>query len=183
MNTFTLTKPSKNYLHTTLWVLAGSLLLAISAQLSIPLKPVPITFQSATVLLIGMVFGARLGSYMVLAYIAEGFLGLPVFANFYNGFALLTDPSIGYVVGFLPAAFVCGYLVQRGWGRKWIGTLGVACIGTIIIFTAGVIGLACVVGLKAAIALGVTPFLLTETVKILAVSVIAPRFWREQKTR
>jgi biotin transport system substrate-specific component len=188
---FALTKPSlvnvlnhtqKSFLQTLLWVLAGSLVIAVSAQISIPLKPAPITFQSATVLLLGMVFGARLAGYMVLAYLAEGFCGLPVFANFYSGLAMLTDPTIGYLVGFLPAAIVSGYLVQCGWGRSWFSTFCAACLGAVIIFAGGVIGLACFVGWKAAFVLGVAPFLVTEPIKLLVVSLIAPRFWREQQT-
>lgn len=188
---FALTKPAlvnilsrtqQRFWQTILWAVAGSLLIAISAQIAIPLKPVPLTFQSATVLLLGMVFGARLGGYMVLAYLIEGFCGLPVFANFYSGLAMLTDPSIGYLVGFLPAAILSGYLVQHGWGRNWFSTFCAAVLGAIVIFAAGVIGLSCFMSWKTAFAVGVAPFLVTEPVKLLVVSVIAPRFWREQKS-
>jgi biotin transport system substrate-specific component len=188
---FTLNQPSlvnilsrtqQRFWQTILWTVAGSLLIAISAQIAIPLKPVPLTFQSATVLLLGMVFGARLAGYMVLAYLVEGFCGLPVFANFYSGLAMLTDPTIGYLVGFLPAAMLSGYLVQRGWGRSWFSTFCAACLGAVIIFAAGVTGLACFVGWKTAFTLGVAPFLITEPVKLLVTALIAPRFWREQKT-
>jgi biotin transport system substrate-specific component len=187
---FTLTKPSlvnilsraqQRFWQTVLWTLAGSLLIAISAHIAIPLKPVPLTFQSATVLLLGMVFGARLAGYMVLAYLIEGACGLPVFANFYSGLAVLTDPTIGYLVGFLPAAMLSGYLVQHGWGRNWFSTFCAAVLGAVVIFAAGVTGLACFVGWKSAFALGVAPFLVTEPIKLLVTAFIAPRFWREQK--
>lgn len=188
MSFFTLTKQpligilkdtDKKYLRTLLWVLAGSLLIAVSAQLTVPLKPIPVTFQSATVLLLGMVFGARLSAYMVLAYLAEGFLGLPVFAHFYNGAALLTDPfTIGYLVGFLPAVLLSGYLVQQGWGQHWFSVFSAACLGAIVIFGFGVIGLSYFVGWKMAVALGVAPFLLTEPLKLIAASLIAARCWR-----
>src|SRR5690242_8292142 len=96
-------------------VLGAALFLALASQISIPLQPVPLTFQSVTVLLIGMALGPRLGGYAIAMYFIAGCLGLPVFANFSFGPQVFLGASGGYLMGFLPAAVVSGYLAQRGW--------------------------------------------------------------------
>src|SRR5688572_14811783 len=100
-------------------VLLGSVLIALCAQVAIPLPftPVPVTGQTFAVLLIGAAFGSRLGAATVLAYIIEGAAGLPVWSpGATQGAARLMSPTGGYIVGFLVAAFVVGLLVERGWG-------------------------------------------------------------------
>jgi biotin transport system substrate-specific component len=87
-------------------MLGGVFLLAFASQLTIPLVPVPLTFQSSAVILIAMLFGARLGAYTVLAYLAAGFCGLPVFAEFSAGPMHFVGPTAGYLAGFVPAARV-----------------------------------------------------------------------------
>src|SRR5579862_8024751 len=81
-------------------ILAGVLILAASAQLVIPLTPIPLTFQSATVILLAMAYGPRLGTYAVIAYLALGIGGLPIFESFSFGLAKLTGPTAGYLLGF-----------------------------------------------------------------------------------
>ncbi len=95
-------------------VLVGSLVIALSAQVNFNIGPVPITLQTLPVLLVGALLGARLGVATILVYISEGFIGLPVFANLKNAYALLAAPaSAGYIIGFIFAAYLAGYLFER----------------------------------------------------------------------
>ncbi|RPJ40883.1 MAG: biotin transporter BioY, partial [Candidatus Latescibacterota bacterium] len=105
---------------TGLLVAFASLLLALSARVAIPLpfSPVPISGQSFAVLLVGALLGSRRGSAAVLLYLAEGAVGLPVFAGGAGGAAYLVGPTGGYLAAFLPAAFVVGALCERGWDKR-----------------------------------------------------------------
>lgn len=161
-------------------IIAGVFLLAFASQLSIPLEPVPLTFQSATVILIGMAYGARNGAYVVAAYLITGACGIPVFANYSFGIAPFFGPTGGYLIGFLPAAFLSGYLAEKGWARSMISSFAAACLGVSVIFLFGVTLLSLFVGFPQAITLGVMPFIVSEPVKLIAVSVLIPRLWKKQ---
>lgn len=160
----------------TLYILFGICALAFAAQLSIPFIPIPLTFQSTTVVLIGMAYGPRYGSYTVAGYLIAGMLGLPIFANFSSG--ILVGPTLGYLLGFLPAAFVAGYLAASGLAKNRATCLIAATLATSIIFASGVSVLALYVGWHNAIAWGLMPFLLSELIKLLALASVAPRFWK-----
>ncbi len=142
-------------------VIGAALFLSLMSQLSIPLHPVPLTFQSVSVLLIGMVLGPRLGAYAVILYFAAGIVGLPVFANFSMGIGAFLDPAGGYLLGFLPAVIVGGYLAQR----RWI--ISAAFFGTLIIFSFGFLFLSQLIGSSQAWILGVKPFLISEPIKLI----------------
>lgn len=161
-------------------ILAGVFALAIVSNLSIPLLPVPLTFQSATVILIGMAYGARQGSYVILSYLIAGALGLPVFADFGFGMAKFVGPTGGYLIGFLPAAFLSGYLTQNGWGKNIVTSFITACLGASVIFLSGVAVLSSFVGWHNAILFGVMPFIVSEPIKLIAVSILAQRLWKKQ---
>lgn len=163
----------------TLLILAGVILLAIASQLSVPLRPIPLTFQSATVILIGMAYGPRYGTYVVGLYLLAGLCGIPVFASFSAGPATFFGPTCGYLVGFFPAAFVSGYLAKTGWAKSIGGSFLAACLGTLIIFACGVLILAQAVGWKEAFEFGVLPFVVSEPIKLLAVSCVIPRLWKK----
>ncbi len=159
-----------------LLILAGSLALALASQLSVPLKPVPLTFQTPTFLLIGLLYGAKRSGLVVSAYLFAGAAGLPVFANMSAGFPVLFGPTGGYLLGFFPAAILTGYLAEQGWANSRIGIFSIFCLGTVIIFLFGASWLSLFVGWHKAYLLGVKPFLLTGIIKIIAAVVIAPRF-------
>lgn len=97
--------------------LLGSAVLAASAQVSLPMWPVPATLQTLAVLLLGALGGSRLGAASVALYLAEGAMGLPVFAHGTGGLAVLAGPTAGYLAGFLPAAWLAG-LAGRGMARQ-----------------------------------------------------------------
>lgn len=177
---FSIFWPRKNSAsNRVLLVLAGVCLLAAASQLSIPIEPVPLTFQSMTVVLIGMVYGARYGAYVMTTYLIAGALGLPIFADFSGGIVKLFGPTGGYLAGFLPAAFLSGYLAQKGWAKNVFSSFAVACLGASIIFFFGIAWLAKFVGLQQAITMGLLPFVLSETIKLIAVSLLIPKVWKK----
>lgn len=163
-----------------LLVVAGSALLALSAQFAfrIPISPVPVTGQTLVVLMIGMAYGSRLGAATVLAYLVEGGMGLPVFANGTAGWPVIAGPTGGYLVGFVAAAFVLGKLAERGLGRGPVSTALAMAIGTIIIYAAGVSWLGQFIGFDKALAGGMLPFLYGDALKLIVAAGLMPFAWR-----
>ena len=117
-------------------ILAGSALIALSAQVAFPLpfSPVPVTGQTFGVLLVASLLGRARGTAAVLAYLAEGAAGLPVFAGAAAGPAKLIGPTGGYLTGFVLGAYVCGWLAERGWDRTPFKTTISMILGNIAIF-------------------------------------------------
>lgn len=160
-------------------VLCGSLLLAVAAQITLPLQPVPVTLQSFAALFIGMAFGPRMGSQIIFAYLCEGICGLPVFANFSWGVNVLFGPTGGYLMGFLPAAILAGYLLEMGWVKHRFTIFLAALLGTIALFIPGYFVLAKFIGFHNAFLFGIIPFYMVELCKIVVFTVITPCFWRQ----
>ncbi len=161
-------------------VLGGSFLITLSAQIAIPLpfSPVPITGQTFAVLVVGMLLGRLRGTAAILVYLAEGSLGLPVFAGGVAGIAKIAGPTGGYLVSFLPAAYLVGYLAEKGWDRRIFTTFLAMILGNVIIFGFGALWLARFVGLDQALSLGVLPFLAGDVVKIGLAAFILPGAWK-----
>jgi len=158
-------------------VIGGSLLLALSARLKIPLGAVPFTMQTFVVLVLGMVYGPRLAAATLLAYFGEGALGLPVFAGG-GGLAYFTGPTAGFLLAFLPAAALLGALAERGWGRTFATTVAAMLLGTAVIFAGGLAWLGHLIGLQKALAVGFLPFIASESAKILLAALALPACWR-----
>lgn len=161
-------------------LLGGSWLIALAAQLTIPLpfSPVPITGQTFAVLLIGALAGRRLGSLSVAAYLAQGLAGLPVFAGGTSGLGRLLGPSGGYLLGFVAAAYLVGSLAERGWTQNAIKTLLAMLIGNAAIYLFGLPMLALYVGSAQALAAGFYPFLIGDAIKILLATLMLPIGWK-----
>jgi biotin transport system substrate-specific component len=138
----------------------------------IPLQPVPVTLQTFAVLFIGMIYGARLGTATVVSFIALGLCGLPILAN------TTTGMSLGYLIGFIPAVYVAGILIQYGWGKSMLTTALAALIGTSIVLACGLAWLAIFIGFSAAINVGLMPFVGVELVKIALLAFTVPQFWK-----
>ncbi|MGI3186888.1 biotin transporter BioY [Nioella aestuarii] len=102
-------------------VLAGSAFIAVAAQISVPMLPVPMTLQTLAILMVGFAYGSRLGALTLLAYLAEGAMGLPVFANGMNGLAF-AGPTAGFLLGFVAMAWAAGFAAERGLARGVVGT-------------------------------------------------------------
>lgn len=171
--------PQRSLLRQALLVVAGSLLVALCAQVRIPLPftPVPITGQTFGVLLVGAVLGARRGALSLVLYLLEGAVGLPVFAGGAAGAFHLLGPTGGYLVGFVVAAWLTGYLAERGWDRDYRCLLAMAA-GNIAIYILGVVWLARFVGWEAAWVKGVLPFIPGDALKIALAGAALPTAWR-----
>lgn len=166
-------------------VALGSLLLTATAKFQIPFYPVPMTLQPLAVLLIGATFGWRLGATTVAFYLAQGAMGLPVFAGTPEkgiGLAYMMGPTGGYLLGFLLAAVVTGWLAERGWDRRLLPTLTMLTLGMAVIYLPGVLWLGTLLGWDQPIlAWGVYPFLLGDALKIALAAATLPLVWRSVK--
>lgn len=147
-------------------VLFGTLVLAASSQVSVPMVPVPMTMQTLAVTLVGALYGWRLGGVTILVWLAQGALGLPVFAGGSGGFVRFFGPTAGYLLAFPIAGALTGWLVERGWnGSKLLLACAAMLIGNVLCLVLGAAWLAAMVGLPKAIAVGVAPFLLGAALK------------------
>jgi biotin transport system substrate-specific component len=158
----------------TVFVALGTLVLALSAWIKIPMIPVPMTMQTYVVLVIGALCGWRLAGATVAVYLAEGFLGLPVFTNWGAGPAYFLGPTGGYLVGFLAAAVFVGWLAERGGTRGMLPATLTLLAGHAVIFGFGVAWLASSVGWSKAVAIGLLPFWLATALKT-ALAVVTVR--------
>lgn len=147
--------------------LLGSLLIALSAQVAIrlPFSPVPFTLQSTMVISLGICLGRRAGFLAVVAYLIEGMMGLPVFACGHGGAHWLLAPDGGYLIGFLPAAYLAGLIARPESGR--LNLFLAYLVGSSAIFALGIPHLALYVGWKAVWMVGVLPFIPGDLVKSL----------------
>lgn len=160
-------------------VIAGSLLIAAFAQIkiSLPFTPVPITGQTFAVLLVGASVGSRRGGLAAVLYLAEGSAGLPVFAGAASG-TFWTLVSGGYIVGFIPAAFLVGFLAERGWDRgPWL--LAALLAASVLIYLPGLWQLSNELGTDYSTTLefGLWPFIPGDLAKIILVSLALPTAW------
>jgi biotin transport system substrate-specific component len=158
----------------------GSVLIAASAWIAVPLpfSPVPVTAQTFAVLLVGSALGARRGAAAALAYLAEGCAGLPVFAGGAAGAQVLLGATGGYLAGFVPGAFVCGALAERGWDRRVATTIASMILGNAAILLPGLLWLARLVGFERVLALGLYPFLPGDAIKVAVAAAALPLAWK-----
>ena len=151
--------------------LIGSILLAISAKIKIPFYPVPMTMQTLVVLIIGIGFGWKLGVATIMLYLFEGIVGLPVFSGTPEkgiGLVYFTGPTMGYLIGFLVAAFLAG---KFNFDNNLIKNFLKLTFATSFIYILGILWLGGLIGWdKPIFKLGAQPFLLAELFKILLVT-------------
>jgi len=165
-------------------VAAGVVLVALLARVSVPMWPVPITGQTLGVILVGAALGSRRGAASLATYAAAGLAGLPVFASG-GGLGYVLMPSFGFVVGFIPAAFVAGWFAERAWDRTpWLAFVGFVA-ASIVPFLIGVPYMAFIltsalgqtVTFASVMAAGVLPFILGGIVKAVVAAVLIPLAW------
>ena len=163
----------KNFTHSKLVknlliALIGSLLLAVSSKIKIPFYPVPMTMQTLVVLMIGVVFGWKLGVATIMLYLFEGIIGLPVFSGTPEkgvGLVYFTGPTMGYLIGFVVTAFVAG---KFNYKNNLIDNFLKLTFATSFIYILGMLWLGGLIGWdKPIFKLGAQPFLLAELFKIL----------------
>ncbi|CAM3501932.1 hypothetical protein GCM10007368_27270 [Isoptericola cucumis] len=161
-------------------VVGGALLTALMAQLYVPLPLVPITGQTMAVLLVGASLGAARGAASMSLYALLGMVGLPVYSDGAGGMDVVLGATGGYIVGFVGAAALVGWLAQRAWERTFLKALLTFLAGTGVTFLVGVPWLAAVAGLDlpAALANGLYPFVVPGIVKAAVVAGLLPLAWK-----
>ncbi len=168
-----------------LLVLIGSAAIWLSAKIQVPFYPVPMTMQTFVVLGLGMAYGWRLAGLTVLLYLAQGALGLPVFAGTPEkgiGLAYMLGSTGGYLLGYLPAVVVCGWLAERGWDRNVGATALAMLIGNALIYVPGLLWLGALFGWdKPILEWGLFPFILGDLTKLALAAAILPLIWRVAK--
>lgn len=155
--------------------------LTLSAKVQVPFWPVPMTMQTLVVLMLGMAYGSRLAAGTVFAYLLAGAAGLPVFAGTPErgiGLAYMMGPTFGFLVGFLIAAWLVGFLAERGWDRSFLKCAAAMVLGHLVISLAGVVWLAVLMGTPKAIEVGFTPFMASSVLKTALGAVAMPMLWR-----
>ena len=161
-------------------VIGFSLLTALAAQIAIPTpwSDVPITGQTFAVLLTGALLGSRLGALAMIAYLIEGASGLPFFAAGGSGIARLTvSPWAGYLWAYPVAAFVTGWLAERGWDRRYLKAAAAMGLGSIVILAGGMIWRLGFMSFNQAFMTGVVPFLPGDAIKIALAAAVLPSGW------
>jgi len=166
-------------------VLAGVAVVAALAKVAFFIGPVPITGQTAGVILVGAALGARRGAVALTSYMLLGLAGLPVFAGLAAGPLYALSPSFGFILGFIPAAFVAGWFAERAWDRKpWLAFVGFVA-ASIVPFLIGVPYLALILGVAlgqpitvvSIMEAGVLPFIVPGLIKAAAVALVLPAAW------
>jgi biotin transport system substrate-specific component len=160
-------------------VVGGAVFVGLTAQVSIPLwfTPVPLSLQTFSVLLVGTALGSRRGLASMALYLLVGMAGVPWFAEGKSGWQFAT---IGYVVGFVAAAWLVGLLAERGADRKPLRAAGLMVVGNLVIYVFGVTGLVLMTSMTPAVAVakGVLPFLLGDAIKIIFAAALLPATWK-----
>ena len=166
-------------------VVAGAAIVALLAQVEIPLWPVPITGQTLGVIVVGAALGAWRGAAALATYMLVGLAGLPVFAGFTGTIAAVGKPSFGFIVGFIASAFVAGWFAERAWDRKPLLAFAGFAVASIMPFLFGVPYLAFILnvvgggsfGLGEILAFGVWPFIIGGVIKAALAALIIPGAW------
>lgn len=172
-----ITPLKKHWVGQIALVVMGSMVVGLLAQVSFPLPftPVPVTGQTLGVLLVGGALGGWLGGATLLLYLAEGVVGLPVFAPHASG--MVFGPTGGYLVGFIVMAAVVGWLAERGWDRSLPRSIVAMIIGELVLYAIAVPWLGFYVGFAHVIALGFLPFVVGDGLKLLIAGAMFPSAW------
>ena len=173
--------PGGGLLADVLLVAGGAGFVALAAQVSIalPFTPVPITGQTFAVVLVGAGLGAVLGLASLGLYLFVGALGAPVYADGDHGWDVLTGPTGGYIVGFVLAAGLTGYLAQRRWDRKFSSAVAAMLTGNVVIYLVGLPWLAEQIdaGLEGTLEAGLYPFVVGDLLKLYLAGALLPAAW------
>jgi biotin transport system substrate-specific component len=166
-------------------VVAGASIVALLAQVEIPLWPVPITGQTLGVIVVGAALGAWRGAAALTTYLFAGLAGLPVFAGFTGTVAILAKPSFGFIIGFIVAAFVAGWFAERAWDRKPLLAFGGFAIASIMPFVFGIPYMAFILNVvgggefsfEQILGFGLWPFIVGGIIKAGIAALLIPGAW------
>ena len=159
-----------------LLVIGASCLIAIAAQIAIPVPftPVPLTLQPVAVLLVGVTLGRSRGAAAAALYLLEGFSGLPVFAQGHGGPIWFTAATAGYLYSYPAAAWIAGWFSERGWGSTTLRAVAGMLTALAVIYAGGWSWLSMVAGARNAFTLGVAPFVVADIVKVAIAAALLP---------
>ena len=177
-NSIKIKTKEKEFLKSIFLVLSGVIFLSIMSQLIIPLyfTPVPISLGSFGVMLIALLYGRKLGTATVLSYVAAGSLGAPIFAGFKAG--SLFSPTGGYILGYIAAALILGFLFDKGIAKSYVKTFLSLLLVSVIIFVLGALVLMLFVPIKNVFMAGVLPFIPGDMLKAVAATLLFPKLWK-----
>lgn len=161
-------------------VLGFALLTSVCAKLKIEIGAVPITMQTLAVLLSGAILGAKRAALAQLTYLLMGLGGIPWFSRG-GGISYLLSPSFGYIVGFIPAAYLTGWLCQKGFDRKINTIIGAMILGNVLLYIPGLLWLAKFVGFGRVLEIGLYPFIPGDLLKVILAGAILPLIWKMVK--
>ena len=168
----------KEFLKSIFLVLSGVIFLSIMSQLIIPLyfTPVPISLGSFGIILVALLYGRKLGTATVISYVVAGSLGAPIFAGFKAG--SLFSPTGGYIIGYIVAAVILGYLSDKGIAKSYVKTFLSLLLVSVIIFILGALVLMLFVPIKNVFMAGVFPFIPGDMIKVIVATLLFPRLWK-----
>lgn len=152
-------------------VALGVGILFLSAQITIPIGPVPITLQTAAVAVIGLTYRKSLAMTVITTYLLAGALGAPIFAGFSFGITHMLGTSGGYLMGFLPATWAMTFMMEKINSHTWLTMSFVTMLGTAIIFAFGILWLSQFLGFRGALSAGLFPFMLPGFFKALVTAI------------
>jgi biotin transport system substrate-specific component len=166
-------------------VVGGAALVGVAAQIAVPLWPVPITGQTLAVLVVGSALGAVRGTISMVLYALLGIVGIPVFSDASAGLGVIAGPTGGYIIGFIAAAALVGWIAERAGDRKFLGASLAFAAGTVVTFAFGMIWLSAALdlNLQATLQAGLYPFIIGGVVKALLAAAIIPTVWRAAARR
>jgi biotin transporter BioY len=161
-------------------VIGFSLLTALSAQIVIPIGPIPITGQTFAVLLTGALLGSRLGAITMIVYLIEGASGLPFFRGGMGGIAHLMGPTGGYLIAFPAAAFITGAFAEHGWDRRFLTAAAAMAVGSLVIMLSGWAWFSILMRTSPLISIfdTVIKFIPGDIIKIALAAAVLPSGWR-----
>lgn len=165
MNILSAIKLNSKSVNEIMVVLGGVVLLFAASQVEIPLRPVPITLQTVAVMLIGLTYSPRRAVEAHLIWLGLGAMGFPAFAGFAGGMNVLAGPTAGYLIGFVVSAFLVATLKEKLSLKRWLSDFLLCLMGTVIVFTFGILWLSQLIGFSNAMMHGVVPFILPGLIK------------------
>ena len=174
--------PRSGLLTDALLVVAGAGLVAVAAQIEIMLgfTPVPISGQTFAVLLVGAAYGPLLGASSLLLYFFVGLAGAPVYSGCDGGWEIVKGATGGYLVGFIAAALVTGWLAQRRWDRRFNSAVAAMLTGSVVVYAFGLPWLAREIGagVEGTLEAGLYPFVVGDLLKLYLAGALLPGAWK-----
>jgi biotin transport system substrate-specific component len=174
--------PRAGLLTDVLLVVGGAAFVALAAQVSIGLgfTPVPLTGQTFAVLVVGAALGSVRGALSMLLYLAVGAAGMPVYAQHRHGWSVFSGATGGYIVGFVVAATLTGWLAERNWDKRYSTSISAMLTGSVVIYICGVTWLHHFLGVSWGTTLndGLYPFVPGDILKVYLAAATLPLAWR-----